>query len=348
MQVTQTPFNIGDYCAAIDRHEIIINYDYQRSAKVWPPPARSFLIETVLLGYPMPKLSLFQNTDVKTRKTIKEIVDGQQRSIAIHDFYHDKFAISRRAELATAAGRSYSQLDEDLQGKFLSYALSVDLFIGATKEDIREVFRRMNSYTVPLNAEEKRHAKYQGDFKWFIYRLSKRFDETLRNVGAFTEKQLNRMQDAKLLADLTYAMLNGIMTTKAVQLEQLYEKYNKGFSESDSIEARIGEAIEHVVRWKPLHGTALMKPYHLYALLLAIIHTLHPLETLAPSYDVKRHKIKEDVALANLTTLVAVLEDEEADPRFTDFVKAGAATNVAEQRKVRFVWMCRALEPELI
>src|SRR3954464_7669718 len=109
----------------MDRHEIIVNHDYQRSAKVWPPAARSFLIETILLGYPMPKLSLFQNTDVKTRKSIKEIVDGQQRSVAIHDFYHDKFSISRKTELVEAAGRSYSQLDELLQAKFLSYALSV-------------------------------------------------------------------------------------------------------------------------------------------------------------------------------------------------------------------------------
>jgi hypothetical protein len=348
VQVTQTPFNIGDYCAAMDRHEIIVNYDYQRSAKVWPPPARSFLIETILLGYPMPKLSLFQNTDVKSRKTIKEIVDGQQRSVAIHDFYQDKFSISRKTELATAAGRSYNQLDEDLQAKFLSYALSVDLFIGATKEDIREVFRRMNSYTVPLNPEEKRHAKYQGDFKWFIYRTSKKFDQTFRDIGTFTEKQLNRMQDAKLLADLIYAMLHGIRTTKATQLAQLYDKYDKGFAEGESVAAQIEEAMEYIVNWKPLHGTALMKPYQIYTLLLAIMHTLHPMNALKPNYPAKKHKIKDYIALANLTMLASVLDEEDPDPSFANFVKAGTATNVGEQRNVRFVWMCQALGPELI
>lgn len=348
MQVSQSPYNIGDYCAAMDRNEIIVNHDYQRSAKVWPPPARSFLIETILLGYPMPKVSLFQNTDVKSRKTIKEIVDGQQRSIAIHDYYHDKFSLSRKAELEAAAGRSYSQLDDDLQGKFLSYALSVDLFIGATKDDIREIFRRMNSYTVPLNAEEKRHAKWQGDFKWFIYRLSKRYDETLRNIGAFTEKQLNRMQDTKLLADVTYALFNGITTTKPKQLDQLYQKYDKAFDEADTIERRLAEAMEHVIAWDQIHGTPLMKPYHLYALILAIIHTLHPQKTFNEVYELKRHKIKHDVALANLSTLAAALEEEEADEQFRAFVESGAGTNVAEQRIVRFEWMCRALEPELI
>ena len=348
MQVSQSPYNVGDYCAAMDRSEIIVNHDYQRSAKVWPPAARSFLIETMLLGYPMPKVSLFQNTDVKSRKTIKEIVDGQQRSLAIHDFYHDKFSISRKAELDAAAGRTYRQLDEDLQAKFLSYALSVDLFIGATKEDIREIFRRMNSYTVPLNAEEKRHAKWQGNFKWFVYRLSKRYDETFKNIGAFTEKQLNRMQDAKLLSDLTYALFNGITTTKPAQLDQLYQKYDKEFDEADAIEKLIAEAMEQVTAWEPIHNTPLMKPYHLYALLLAVIHTLHPQKSLKSSYEVKKHKIKDDVALANLTTLAAAFEEEEPDQQFKAFVGSGAATNVAEQRNIRFEWMCRALEPELI
>jgi hypothetical protein len=59
---------------------IIVNHDYQRSDKVWPPAARSYLIETILLGFPIPKLSLYQTTDLKTKKTKKEIVDGQQRS----------------------------------------------------------------------------------------------------------------------------------------------------------------------------------------------------------------------------------------------------------------------------
>jgi hypothetical protein len=60
--------------------DIIVNRSYQRSDKVWPPAARSYLVETVLLGYPIPKLSLHQRTDVKSRKVISEIVDGQQRS----------------------------------------------------------------------------------------------------------------------------------------------------------------------------------------------------------------------------------------------------------------------------
>jgi hypothetical protein len=64
----------------MERGQIVVNRTYQRSNKVWPAAARSFFIETILLGYPMPKLALYQITDLKSRRIIKEIVDGQQRS----------------------------------------------------------------------------------------------------------------------------------------------------------------------------------------------------------------------------------------------------------------------------
>lgn len=213
MDAKLTPYTVAEFCAAMKRHEIKVNYAYQRSPKVWPPAAKSFLIETLLLGYPMPKLSLYQITDVKTRKTIKEIVDGQQRSNTIIEFYDDKLRLSKSASPPEAAGKNYTELDEQLQHRFLDYALSVDLFIGATNEDIREVFRRMNSYTVPLNSEEKRHSRFQGDFKWFVYRLTKKYSQAFENIGAFSEKQLNRMQDAKLFSEIVHAMFYGITTT---------------------------------------------------------------------------------------------------------------------------------------
>ena len=261
-----TPYTIAEFCQAMQRNEVRVNYDYQRSPKVWPTAARSFLIETILLGYPMPKISLYQITDVKTRKTLKEIVDGQQRSMTIFDFYNGKLRLDRKALPAEAAGKIYRELDEQWQYRFLNYALSVDLFIGATKEDIREVFRRMNSYTVPLNAEERRHSKFQGQFKWFVYRLTKRYSQALENIGAFTEKQLNRMQDAKLFSEIIHAMLKGITTTKDRELTRLYDEFDKNFAKEDVVEKRIAKAMDFLLEYKSLHQGPLMKPYQLMLL----------------------------------------------------------------------------------
>ena len=343
-----TPYTIAEFCQAMQRNEVRVNYDYQRSPKVWPAAARSFLIETILLGYPMPKISLYQITDVKTRKTLKEIVDGQQRSMTIFDFYNGKLRLDRKALPAEAAGKIYRELEEQWQYRFLNYALSVDLFIGATKEDIREVFRRMNSYTVPLNAEERRHSKFQGQFKWFVYRLTKRYSQALENIGAFTEKQLNRMQDAKLFSEIIHAMSKGITTTKDRELTRLYDEFDKNFAEEDAVEKRIAKAMDFLLEYKSLHQGPLMKPYQLYALVLAIMHSQKAISELQTAYSFGKKRPSKDKVLENLARLAAAADDPESDKKLEKFVQAGAEkTNMAEQRKERFIWYCRALEDDM-
>lgn len=140
--VTSTIANqtIADYCDALEREAITVNREYQRSDEVWPEVARSFLIESLLLGYPMPKIYLHSYTDLKTKKTRKEIVDGQQRTKTIFDFYKDELSISKRSEVEELRGLKYSELPDEWQEKFISYPLSVDQFVGA---DLSEVRRRL-------------------------------------------------------------------------------------------------------------------------------------------------------------------------------------------------------------
>jgi hypothetical protein len=74
INVVHTSYSVADYCQGMRRKEIIVNREYQRSDEVWPPAARSFLIETILLGYPIPKLSLYQIVDLRSRTSRREWV----------------------------------------------------------------------------------------------------------------------------------------------------------------------------------------------------------------------------------------------------------------------------------
>src|SRR5258708_34323760 len=96
MDLVESQFTISDYCAAFERNEIRVNAEYQRSNKVWPTAARSFLIETILLGYPIPKLFLNKITDVRSRRSYKEIVDGQTRRKPIKDFFDTQLRYANR------------------------------------------------------------------------------------------------------------------------------------------------------------------------------------------------------------------------------------------------------------
>ena len=349
MIIQPTNYTVADYCAAMQRKEIMVNSDYQRSDKVWPPAARSFLIETILLNYSMPKLSLYQVTDVKSRKTYKEIVDGQQRSKTIIDFYNDKLRLSKLSEIDEAAGKLYSQLDDEYKQRFLDYSLSVDLFLSATHDDIREVFRRINSYTVPLNPEEKRHSIYQGAFKWFIYKLAKKYDQNFIDMGVFGEKQIVRMSDAKLFSEIIHALLFGITTTDARKLDKLYEEYDVNFLKEKEIEERIERTIDFILGLEEIHNGPLMKPYNFYSLSLGISHMINPLPELMEDYEPpKAYTYERNVVVSNLTALSESLEDPETPGNFGEFVLANLSkTNVAEQRKIRFKWFCKSLQPIL-
>jgi hypothetical protein len=345
MYITPTTFTIADYCQGMTRKEIVVNRNYQRSDQVWPSSARSFLIESILLGYPIPKLYLYQITDLKSRKTIKHIVDGQQRSYAILDFYQNKFPLSRTTELEDLKGKTFEELPDEYQQKFIDYALSVDLFVSATEDEIREVFRRINSYTVPLNPEEKRHSQWQGEFKWFIYDLSKKYDQNLIDMGVFRDRQLVRMADAKLFSEITYALLNGITTTSARNLDRLYREYDDEFSASKQVRNRISAAMGTILEWTEIHKTALMKPHLFYALMLALSHLAKPVEKLLEKYEPKQ---AGNNAVPNLTALAQALEEPETAPaRFREFISASArTTNDAKRRTTIFQWLCRAIESE--
>jgi hypothetical protein len=348
LQVMASSYAVVDFCAAIARGEIQVNRDYQRSPEVWPQAARSFLVETILLGYPMPKLSLYQLTDVKSRKVTKEIVDGQQRSMAICDYFNDAFPIAQNSGLVRARGRRYSELDDDLKDAFLDYPVQVDLFLSATRDEIIDVFRRINSYTVPLNPEEQRHAVFQGKFKWFIYRLSAEYGSSLVTIGAFSESQLVRMADTKLYSEICHALEFGITTTNRRRLDALYKSKDECFPEEEAWEDALSGGLDWLIGTPDLYRSGLLRPYHLYSLLLAWMACSGKARgTQIPCETASRVADREDVA-RGLTRLAAALASETPDKRFDGFLKASESkTNVAAQRKERFRWYCLALGGEL-
>ena len=334
-----------EYCQAMDRKEIRVNRDYQRSDRVWPTIARSYLVESLILGFPLPKFTHYVVTDVKSRQTYREIVDGQQRSKALHEFVNDKFPLSTSLESDTIRGRRYSELTAEDQEAFLTATLSLDQLVATTREEVREAFRRMNSYTVPLNAEEHRHAVYQGPFKWFLHRFAGRFNGVFVDIGLFNERQIVRMADTKLLAEACHGILYGITTTNKKVLDKLYQEHDHVLTMEDELNRRLTFIVEQIQSWEDIHHGNLMRPYVAYSLFLALTHVTSPVAALEPVFDVSNVvSMDEARVLTNLTTLSDALENPDEPGEFAPFVEAcRSMTNVRSQREIRFRWMCDAL-----
>ncbi len=345
MRINPNNMTVAAYCASIERGDVKVNRDYQRSDKVWPDTARGYLIETIILGFPLPKMYLYPITDLKSRRTISEIVDGQQRTAAIRDFYNDKFELPSSVESEDIAGKSYTKLDDELKQKFINYSLSFDEFLETTREEIVEVFRRINSYTIPLNAEEHRHAVFQGKFKWFIHKFCARFNKAFGDLGVFGEKQLVRMADTKLFSEICDALFHGIRTTNKRMLDSLYKKRDKRFAEEKQADTWLTEGMDNIRDWQPIHQTNLMRPYLFYSLVLAVVHQRRGVEALEEFVDSEKVKAFDDeILIPNLLQLNDALENPDNNEDFDDFIAACTEkTNTRQQRATRFKWICRAL-----
>jgi hypothetical protein len=346
MNVIPSNFTIAEYCQQMEQQEVKVNRNYQRSPKVWPDSARSYLIETILMGYPIPKISLYQKTDVKSRKTIKEIVDGQQRSQAIYDFYQGNLKIVGNKS-SEYYGMRYSDLEESLAGKFLGYHIGADVFVNTEEFEIRQVFRRMNSYTVPLNPQETRHATNQGEFKFFVVSLLEKYSESLKNLGVFNEKQLSRMADAELLAEIIMTMTDGIKTGRRATIDKYYTAH-ENFPESDKISTLLDIGFSQIFQWQDLHNTPLMRPNQFLPLFLAIVHFKESLPILAQYYSFSHNTVLPGNLTSRLTEVASILEDSESHLKnlqyehYHKFLLASkSSTNTDKNRQSRFEFYCQ-------
>ena len=82
--------------------------------------------------------------------------------------------------------------------------------MNASDDDVLEVFARLNSYMVTLNPPEKRHAKYQGEFKWAIRAASRRWAVLWEKYKVLTVRERVRMLDDSLTAEMVGVLLDGV------------------------------------------------------------------------------------------------------------------------------------------
>jgi hypothetical protein len=345
VEIDQTQDTVANYCNALRRDEVEVNRDYQRSDRVWPLAARQFLIETILLDYPIPKLSLHQVTDLKTKSSLRYVVDGQQRTRAIFDFFNGDLRLAASTVIPSGAGKKLDDLDTDLQEQFLNYLLSLDLLQNAVPDEVRDVFRRINAYTVPLNPEESRHARFQGPFKWFVYRIAADFGAGLEALGTFSEKQLVRMQDTKLVSEICHAAIRGIQTTSKSKLDRLYRDFDRTFEEEPDLDRRVRQAIGRLLDLKGIYRSELAKSYQVYAMILALMHFDEPLATISDAIPPREHgELDLDEATTGLAVVEEALVDDSTTGPYGDFVRASSSrTNVADQRVTRVATLYEVL-----
>lgn len=214
-----SPHPISDIRDWSEANRLELRPDFQRR-EVWSAVARIMLMDTILRRIPMPKIFL-ANT-VRDGSTYRVVIDGQQRISAILDFLRDNFALNHPF-MGKNKGKTFSELDPDTQDSFLSYQIDFNEAVKPTDEEVREVYARVNKYTVPLTKQELRRADFPGDFLKVSEELagSDYFDK----IGIFTPAMRRRYGDVEYVSELLAAMIDGIQNKKT-SLDDFYIKYS--------------------------------------------------------------------------------------------------------------------------
>lgn len=215
-------YSVSDYVEWFGKGQLVLDPDFQRGS-VWTATARTFLIDTILKGFPIPQVFLRTRINTATKSTIREIVDGQQRMRAILDFASDKMRLSQRSN--EFHGMTYSSLPDDQKQAFLSYNISTVQIINAQNEDILEIFARLNSYSVKVTPPELRHAKYSEPVKWAIWDRARKWRHFMSHYKVLSVRDFVRLKDNSFVAELFNFAENGVSDGGESKIDAYYRSH---------------------------------------------------------------------------------------------------------------------------
>lgn len=284
---------------------------FQRNL-VWTNEQRSYLVDTMLRGLPVPELYLQKRVSPDGEQLII-VVDGQQRISACIGFVNGDFSLvtSETTLDPRWAGKKFADLSPELRARFREFT-----FIGRQLPSdldelaLREVFQRLNRTVEALEAQELRHAAYTGDFIRIVERAAESLG--LSELGVFSAKDIQRRRHDAFVSEIFHAVLLGMYPNKKDGLDELYMTYERqGLPQDDKL--RLKERFGRVDDFLQAYGARLKKTRFrnksdAYTLLTTLMLNAEKLPNSRDSQDGAEHLID---ALEHFSAMVNAVKKAE-------------------------------------
>jgi hypothetical protein len=311
---------------------------YQRRS-VWSLKERQFFLDTIFHNYPSPAIFLYRTIDNNGRHQY-HVVDGKQRLETIIKFSNNELSLAKDFGDVQLNGKKWNDLDQANRQLYWNYVLSVELLPSVEKPVVNEVFERFNRNARKLEAQELRHARYDG---WFITFAEKEAEkEFYIKLKIVTATQAKRMKDVQFVSELLLMCLDH----KIVGFDQLYldKKYGEydspgdnvsDFSEQDFLDDLAAtkefiEATEEVNKVVSRRARTATHFYTLWALITLERERLPEASAFAVLYEDFMKKV-EDLKQSDLDTTVS----DVPDPAFIYAKNSTGAVTEFPQRQAR-------------
>jgi uncharacterized protein with ParB-like and HNH nuclease domain len=262
-----------------DKGLLEVDNSFQRHY-VWTLKNQVQLIESILLGYPIPEIYLWNTgTDEDTGDTKYSIIDGQQRCGAIFQFIANTFKLKEShldpnsAKFTVIKDRHFKDLDTDEKKALWAYVFSIRLVRSQVdRESIVKMFLRLNSNNMTLNPQELRNAEFEGEFMNLASTIAElNFWEENKIFGVADRR---RMRDISFIGTLLVFMKKGITEDISnANLNQIYDLYNDEYPDKEKDQNKfesILASIQEIISSNSERMKFLRRQVHMYSLFTVI------------------------------------------------------------------------------
>jgi hypothetical protein len=150
----------------VDDKSLVLATDFQRNY-VWDNAKASKLVESLLLNIPIPVCYFAEDED-----GTYEVVDGHQRLHSIWRFIKGDFALGKLIALPEYSKLRFHKLPSATQRDLLRRTLRCVVITRESDPELKfEIFERLNTNAVPLNAQELRNCVFRGDLNDLLKEL---------------------------------------------------------------------------------------------------------------------------------------------------------------------------------
>lgn len=228
MKCSTSNIQLETIISRIRKGTLNLQPDFQRG-EVWSVAKQKKLIDTILRKWTMPPIHIVPSDDVD------EVLDGQQRLVAIRDFCNGEFAIDGNIMpndkyIQSLDGLKYEDLDDKTRSRFLRYEIAFVTLVDYEPSEPAELFERLNQ-PVKLTSSEQRNA-YIGETRNQIKELVEYFEKAGANKDTIGFSN-SRLAYDEIIAKFCYAIEIKTLRQKIVS-NDITDKYRDNDRFSDS------------------------------------------------------------------------------------------------------------------
>ena len=143
LHINQIVFSVKQMVELIEDHkDVDLAPEFQRQF-VWTAKQKSQLIESLLLGIPIPAFYF-----AEMPQGTFQVIDGLQRLTTISDFVKNRFRLSHLEYLDVAKGKTFAELDRKYQRKIELTQLCTHIIDSHSPTEFRKsIYERLNPKT---------------------------------------------------------------------------------------------------------------------------------------------------------------------------------------------------------